>query len=434
MTVYTEPRHNIDYQTLSALAINNFTAIQNLTNTSSKEKRISEREKIVVTFVGTGLGRYEAILGNRATAGILISHHPKGKPPYDMLMDPGCRVQERLRELGYNLADTDAVIFTHAHYDHFQQKDQILEGASGAALTKGKITIISNKTCLEGSPEEIPEITKYQRNLGTTITLDSFDPHANHGIILGPQGITVNAHRSLHGEVKGANNVNSYIFEISTENGQFTYGNISEGPAFKNEKGEWIKDSDGNLKLNESLFEPFTPCNLVSVEIGPFTCTGNKLWENHCGHEGAEAILSHLLRKRSPLDIYIEKEWGHEMNTILDEETRKHFQNLPFKTFSEASAYKAYDTARNLGSKDVMVIDAIDKTQVVYYPDTGEYTIRIPIGDKIDVASVLSVFNRKVFPNPRFTLYNHFDPDNIHTGLHVVKEGNTEFIEIDWKK
>jgi hypothetical protein len=434
MVEYTEPKYDIDIGKLSELAIRNFDIVQKTTNTSSKESRVSNREKIVVTFVGTGLGRYEAILGSRATAGILISYYPKNKPPYDMLMDPGCRVQERLRELGYNLADTNAVLFTHAHYDHFQQKDQIIEGGSGAALVKGKITIISNPTCLEGSPEEIPEITKYQRSLGTTITLDPYDPRAYQGITLEPHKIMINAHKSMHSEVKGASKVNSYIFRIPTENSTFTFGNISEGPAFKDEKGQWIKDEEGKLKLNEALFAPFIPCDLASVEIGPFTCTGNKLWENHCGFEGAEAILTHLLKNSSPIDIYVEKEWGYEMNNILDEETRKHFASLPFKTFSEVSAYKAYDAARNLGRKDLMVIDAIDKTQIVYYPDTGEYTVRIPIGDKIDVASVLSVFDRKVFPNPRFTLYSLFNPDDVHTSLPVVKEGNTEFIEIDWKK
>jgi len=434
MIKYTEPKYDIDYQKLRDLSVKNFAAIQNVTDTSSKESRISEREKVIVTFIGTGLGRYSAILGKRATAGVLISYYPKNKPPYDMLMDPGCRVQERLRELGYNLADTDVVLFTHAHYDHFQQKDQILEGATGAALKRGKITIISNATCLDGSPEEIPEITKYQQTFGTVIKLDPYESVTNwEKATVGPYWIEVEAHKSMHGEVKGTRKVNSYIFKIPTESGKLTYGNISEGPAFKDEKGEWIKEGD-QFKLNKSLFDPFTPCDLLSAEIGPFTCTGHKLWENHCGYEGAEAILTYLLKNNSPVDIFVEKEWGHEMTNIFDQETRNHFKKLPLKTFSEASAYKAYDTARNLGRKDVMVIDAVDKTQIVYYPDTREYRIRVPILITDPILSIISMFGRKIFPNPDLELHDFKGFDNELSSLPIVKEGNTEFIEIDWKK
>jgi len=432
MTKYEEPHFDIDYNQLRNLAVKNFAAVQEKTTTSSKENRISGREKITITFAGTGLGRYAAILGNRATAGVLISYYPEDEPPYDMLMDPGCRVQERLRELGCNFADLDVVLFTHAHYDHFQQKDQILEGASGAALVKGKVTIISNRTCLEGSPEEIPEITKYQRSFGPVVMLDPYQPKEFRETVVG-HGIKIEAHKSMHGEVRGARKVNSYIFNIPT-GGKFIYGNISEGPAFKDEKGEWLKGKEDRFKLNESLFEPFIHSDLVSVEVGPFTCTGHKLWENHCAFEGAETILSYLLKRNSPLDIFVEKEWGYEMTNILEEETRKHFETLPLTTFSEASAYKAYDTARNLGRKDIMVIDAIDKTQVVYYPDTEEYSVRFPVANVNDAASFFSMITRKVFPTPLFTVYSSCDFKDIQKCVPVIEEGKTKFVEFQWKK
>jgi hypothetical protein len=402
-----------------------------MTNTSRKESRVSDREKVVVTFIGTGLGRYESILGKRATAGVLISYYPKDKKPYDMLMDPGCRIQERLRELGYNLADTDVILFTHAHYDHFQQKDQIIEGATGAALKKGKLTIISNATCLDGSPDEIPIITKYQRALGKVIKLDPYESNSYHGVILAPYEIRVEAHKSMHSEVKGAKKVNSYIFKIPAGNGRFVYGNVSEGPAFKDENGEWIRDENGNLRLNESLFKPFTPCDLLSVEVGPFSCTGHELWENHCGFEGAEAILTYLLENNSPIDIYIEKEWGYEMTNILDKKTRDYFETIRLKSFSEASAYKAYDKARKLGRKDVMVIDAIDKTQVVYYPDTREYMVRFPITDVSDARSLLK---RKVFPTPVFPMSSLTIMGKNPLEDMIVEEGKTKFVEFKWKK
>ncbi len=110
-----------------------------------------------LTFLGTGGGRFTMIKQLRRTGGMYLSHGD-----FSLYIDPGPGALVHALDQGIDLEALDAVLVTHAHLDHCNDMNVLIEAmTSGGDRDTG--TLLANKTVLHGA--ELDE--KYVKGEGT---------------------------------------------------------------------------------------------------------------------------------------------------------------------------------------------------------------------------------------------------------------------------
>lgn len=110
-----------------------------------------------LTFLGTGGGRFTMIKQLRRTGGMHVAHDD-----FSLYIDPGPGALVHGIEHGIDLEALDAVLVTHAHLDHCNDMNVLIEAmTSGGDRETG--TLLANTTVLHGA--ELPD--KYVKGDGT---------------------------------------------------------------------------------------------------------------------------------------------------------------------------------------------------------------------------------------------------------------------------
>lgn len=135
-----------------------------------------------LTFLGTGGGRFTMIKQLRRTGGMHLSHSMNSENSLDranasssssedfsLYIDPGPGALVYALEEGIELEKLDAIIVTHAHLDHCNDMNVLIEAmTSGGDKDTG--TLLANRTVIDGA--DLPD--KYVEGEGTYGT--SIDP------------------------------------------------------------------------------------------------------------------------------------------------------------------------------------------------------------------------------------------------------------------
>ncbi|MDR2846317.1 MAG: MBL fold metallo-hydrolase [Candidatus Methanoplasma sp.] len=119
-----------------------------------------------ITFLGTGGGRHTTMYQTRCTGGMLIEHG-NGK---HLHIDPGPGALVQMHRIHYDLADTNSVIVSHAHPDHYSDAESVLEGMSlGGWKKRGHL--YGSPTVIEGQGALGPCISKYHTGIVESATV-----------------------------------------------------------------------------------------------------------------------------------------------------------------------------------------------------------------------------------------------------------------------
>ena len=109
-------------------------------------------------FLGTGGGRYVTAEQRRKTAGIVVSTEKT-----QLHIDPGPGALVYTHQKIDKPEDTEAVLVSHAHPDHSNDAETIIEMMTEAYKKSG--TIFANETCLSGYSDIEKTISSYHQNL-----------------------------------------------------------------------------------------------------------------------------------------------------------------------------------------------------------------------------------------------------------------------------
>lgn len=110
-----------------------------------------------LTFLGTGGGRFTMIKQLRKTGGMHLQ-----SDDFSVYIDPGPGALVNALQHGIDLEALDAIIVTHAHLDHANDMNVLIEAmTSGGDKNTG--TLLANTTVLNGA--EVPD--KYVKGDGT---------------------------------------------------------------------------------------------------------------------------------------------------------------------------------------------------------------------------------------------------------------------------
>ena len=110
-----------------------------------------------IIFLGTGGGRWVTITQRLRTGGFRIHAGRK------IHIDPGPGALVSMKEARISPVDTDALIVTHCHPDHYNDAEILLE-AMTQGMTKVRGVLAASETVLFGRDEVGPAISKYHRS------------------------------------------------------------------------------------------------------------------------------------------------------------------------------------------------------------------------------------------------------------------------------
>ncbi|AIZ56956.1 ribonuclease BN [Candidatus Methanoplasma termitum] len=119
-----------------------------------------------MTFLGTGGGRHTTMYQTRCTGGILIEHS-NGK---HLHIDPGPGALTQMHRIHYDPANTDSLIVTHAHPDHYSDAESVLEGMTHGGVRK-KGHLYGSPTVINGEGLLGPCISLYHIRMASEVTV-----------------------------------------------------------------------------------------------------------------------------------------------------------------------------------------------------------------------------------------------------------------------
>jgi Metal-dependent hydrolases of the beta-lactamase superfamily I len=157
-----------------------------------------------ITFLGTGGGRHATIYQTRSTGGFILD---SGRRVH---VDPGPGALTNMKHCKLDPADTDAILISHCHPDHYSDAEVLIEGmCKGGAERRGGL--IASESVLNGfggiGPCISPYHQKYPKCTRTVVPGDSFT--------VGALGIDVT--HSDH------NDISTVGFRFNTEHGVVSY-------------------------------------------------------------------------------------------------------------------------------------------------------------------------------------------------------------------
>jgi phosphoribosyl 1,2-cyclic phosphodiesterase len=115
-----------------------------------------------LTFLGTGGGRFATILQKRATGGIYVADRG-----ILIHIDPGPGALVKMHQLGLDPTQTDAILVSHCHPDHYADAEILTEAMTmGGNRRRG--TLIGSDSVLHGTTEYSP-LSRYHQSLPKTV-------------------------------------------------------------------------------------------------------------------------------------------------------------------------------------------------------------------------------------------------------------------------
>ena len=109
--------------------------------------------------MGSGTGSAVVGKGIRSSGGIILRI---GQNQFHI--DPGIGAVTKAAELGANLRENTAVFLTHAHINHSNDANAVIDSMTHSGLDK-KGVLIANKTSINGSEDYSPVISNYHKGL-----------------------------------------------------------------------------------------------------------------------------------------------------------------------------------------------------------------------------------------------------------------------------
>ncbi len=120
-----------------------------------------------ILFLGTGTGPAVVGKGIRSSGGIILKIGTN-----QFHIDPGLGAIVKAAEYGANLRENTAILLSHAHINHSNDINAVIDTMTYGGLDK-KGVVIANKTSLNGSEEYAPVVTDFHRKmLERFITVD----------------------------------------------------------------------------------------------------------------------------------------------------------------------------------------------------------------------------------------------------------------------
>lgn len=108
----------------------------------------------LLTFLGTGGGRFATIYQARATGGIYLED---GK---NVHIDPGPGALVRMRSVGIDPLRTDAIVVSHCHPDHYMDAEILIEAMTEGGTRKQGV-LLGSVSVIEGNGDFGPAVSKY---------------------------------------------------------------------------------------------------------------------------------------------------------------------------------------------------------------------------------------------------------------------------------
>lgn len=218
-----------------------------------------------LTFLGTGGGRFTTIKQLRRTGGMHLTHDG-----HRTHIDPGPGALVHARKERIPLEDLDTLIVTHAHFDHCNDMNAVIEAMTGGGKTE-RGTVYVSRSVLEGAA--IPE--RYTEGKGV------------YGGRIDP--VLDGFHRSLPAAVEPCEAGDTF------EEGPFTMactGTEHSDPttfAFSLETGRRRYGFVTDTELTDDLVDFFADCAVLVVNL---MRPHDREWKGHCNTADAADLLN----------------------------------------------------------------------------------------------------------------------------------------------
>lgn len=150
-----------------------------------------------VLFLGTGGDSLVVGKQIRGSGGIIFELEGN-----QFLLDPGPGCLARARQAGISIRDTIAVLVSHAHTNHSNDLNAVLEAMSVSGLDRIGV-VVCNKKVADGDEKELPVLKNRNRNFVEKVI--NIGPGAKIGI----NNITISTTKTKHFDSEGI----GFIFE-----------------------------------------------------------------------------------------------------------------------------------------------------------------------------------------------------------------------------
>ena len=163
-----------------------------------------------ITFLGTGGGRHTTMYQVRSTGGMLVEHDGK-----HLHIDPGPGALVNMHRIHYDPTQTDSVIISHCHPDHYSDAEPVIEGMTRGGWTK-RGHIYGSPTVINGEGRLGPCLSNYHLNIAEGYS--SFVP----GDVLDVDGLRIDIKKARHSDPTNVG------FVMHTKHGLVSYVSDTE--------------------------------------------------------------------------------------------------------------------------------------------------------------------------------------------------------------
>jgi len=161
-------------------------------------------EPTIITFLGTGGGRFATIYQKRATGGVYI------QDSLNLHIDPGPGALIRMLEAGFDPKSTNGILVSHAHPDHYGDAEILMEGMT-CGCTQKRGLLAASKSVTKGNGQFGPAISLYHQSIIERIET----VYAGNSFYFGDLEIKIG--KAYHSDTTTVG------FNILTKNGQISY-------------------------------------------------------------------------------------------------------------------------------------------------------------------------------------------------------------------
>ncbi len=232
-------------------------------------------EATIITFLGTGGGRFATIYQKRATGGIYI------QDSLNIHMDPGPGALVRMLDEGLDPRGTNGILVTHAHPDHYGDAEILLEGMT-CGCTQKRGLLAGSKSVTKGEGNNGPAISNYHQSMVERVET------------IYPGNSFYFGDLEIHGGKTFHTDGTAVGFNLLTKNGQISY---IPDTSYSDEIIEFYKGARVLIISNTRPLNQRIPFHLatedsahiieqIEPEIAFLTHIGFKIATNHPAKEG----------------------------------------------------------------------------------------------------------------------------------------------------